>query len=151
MNLGAAGYGHDVRGYSGALAHLGRALLEHHTSGRRTSMWQLAMWHAASRAETVLVRRCARVDVLERRADEPVAAFARRIADPGASDRALASLPDLATGPGPVFAALLHGDVDLPPGSTAYALLPGPAAAGDLTQRTGLDLLSDLAPSPVVG
>ena len=50
-----------------------------------------------------------------------------------------------------MLALLLDGDVDLPAGSSAYTLLPGPGSVGDGALLTALDLLSALEPRASVG
>ena len=146
MNLGASGYGHNVRGYAAKLAHLGRSLLAYYAAGRRTTMWQLATWHAAARATSVAVRRDSAVDVYTRGTDEAVSDFASRLREAARSDASLSTMPPLGSGRGgqPVLAALTVGDVDLPAGSSAYALFPDVVGVSEVSLLSGLDLLSQL-------
>lgn len=107
-------------------------MIAYFASGARISMFDLALLHAAARGRRVLVRRRGEVRAFARGADETAEAFLRRMhADEGAEP---ATLPG-PEGP-PVFAALLRGDVDLPPGSTCYALyrerVVAPISASDL-------------------
>ena len=108
-------------------------LIAYFGSGVRTSMYDLALLHAAARAERVWLRaRDGSVVRLRREPGEDAAAFlARLTSEPGEP----AALADALTG-GPVLAALVHGDLDLPDGSTAYALfrerVVAPIAAADL-------------------
>lgn len=146
MNLGTSGYGHDVRGYASRLAALGRSLIGYYESGRRTTMWQLATWHAAARATSVAVRRGSRVDVYTRGRDEAVSDFAARLPVTARADESRSALPasdPVGTSP-PVLAVLNLGDVDLPAGSSAYALFPDVVGASDVRLLSGLDLLSQL-------
>ena len=81
-------------------------------------MLDLARLHAAARCQRVTVRgRVAEQYV--RRPGEAALAFHDRLRR-GRPDATDAALPP-ADGP-PVLAALFRGDVDLPPGSDAYAL-----------------------------
>ncbi len=153
MNLGSSGYGHDVRGYSAKLAELGRSLLGYHLSGRRTTMWQLAVWHAAARSASVAVRRGSGVDVYRRADQEAVSDFAARLDHAAAADASSATVPvaGLDHRGGPVLAVLDVGDVDLPAGSAAYALFPDVVGVSEVQLLSGLDLLSQLSPSGPAG
>ncbi|MFD9948437.1 MXAN_6230/SCO0854 family RING domain-containing protein [Nonomuraea sp. NPDC059023] len=134
LNLSAAGYGHQVAGSGDELAALGRALGE--AFEERVTMWELACWHAAGRAQEVLVRRRDGVVVrYERRPGEPVASFAARLsARAGAPE----GRPD-----GAELAMLVRGDVDLPADAGVYALYPDRCGGRRLEAA---DLLSGLAP-----
>lgn len=113
-----------------AISTIGPRMIAYFGSGVRPSMYDLALIHAASRAERVYLRG----DGL------------RAIARDGASPRVFldrlrresgvaAELPDA---PGSLFAALLEGDVALPAASDRYVLFPG-LVTGNLAAS---DLLS---------
>lgn len=107
-------------------------MIGYFASGARISMYELALLHAAARGQRVVVRGPDGLRGFERGADESAEAFLRRLrAGEGASP---AELP--AAEGAPVFAALLHGDVELPAGSVCYALFRerviAPIAASDL-------------------
>ncbi|MFI6503151.1 MXAN_6230/SCO0854 family RING domain-containing protein [Nonomuraea typhae] len=136
VNLSASGYGHRVAGSERELAGLGRALQD--AFRERVTMWELACWHAAGRAEEVVVRRRdGGLVTYRRRPGEPVTGFAARlIARAGAARTEVL--------PGEVaLAALVHGDVEVPAEAQVYALYPETAAGRRLEAA---DLLSGLAP-----
>jgi hypothetical protein len=111
---------HDIR-------RLCPDLIQYFASGVRPSMYDLARLHAAARCRRVLVRDGAGIRAVVRRPDESARDFLTRI---GGGEPA--TLPTDV----PVFAALLRGDLELPAGSTAYALfrerVTAPIAASDL-------------------
>jgi hypothetical protein len=132
---GVTGTFHAVHRHAVALGLLGATLPAYFASPARVRLGELAIWHAAARAHTVLVR--ARDGVLRsftRRSDEPVQAFAYRVAAGTDPD---ADLGD----PGRAQLAFLHrGDLVIGEGAAAYALFPAnlnpetvrPLAAEDL-------------------
>ncbi|MFI1660634.1 MXAN_6230/SCO0854 family RING domain-containing protein [Streptomyces sp. NPDC020472] len=145
----------SVAAHGDTLGRVGRDLYGYFTAGR-TTLWDLAVWHAAARTDTVTVLRRGRgtadeVWAYRRGADEPVPRFADRIRTGGAPDGRRtaedgpAAAAEAATGRH-VLLALLDGDV-APAGATGtvYRLLPGPvdgcgldaAAAGDLVAALG--------------
>ena len=65
-----------------------RALDENTRRGERVLLGELARWHAAARARTVLVRRSDGSLLRYDRSDEPAASVAARLADPAAAARA---------------------------------------------------------------
>ncbi|WP_157254235.1 MXAN_6230/SCO0854 family RING domain-containing protein [Nonomuraea typhae] len=136
VNLSASGFGHRVAESERELASLGRALQDAFLE--RVTMWELACWHAAGRAEEVLVRRRdGGLVTYRRRPGEPVAGFAARLI--ARAEAAPAEAP-----PGEVaLAALVHGDVEVPAEAQVYALYPETAAGRRLEAA---DLLSGLAP-----
>jgi hypothetical protein len=100
-------------------------LIDYFAWGARASMLDLALLHAAARCSRVFVRSSAAVHRFERGPQEDALAFLARLrtgatAANGAIQGAAALAELDATKPW--FAALLHGDVDVPDGSTAYAL-----------------------------
>ncbi|MCO5169510.1 MAG: hypothetical protein M9894_24485 [Planctomycetes bacterium] len=110
---------------AGAISRLCPALMGYFEGGARHDVHGLVLLHAAARARRVVVRGAAGVTTFERAPGEGPPAFLARLqaAEGGAPSLAL---PDL--GAGPVLAALLEGDLDLPPGSACYALLRGRTA-----------------------
>jgi hypothetical protein len=88
------------------------------SSGVRTSMFDLGLLHAAARCKRVFVRGQT-VSQFVRRPDESTESFHARLVR-GDADEPRARAPRV-DGP-PLMALLYRGDVDLPEGSSAYAL-----------------------------
>jgi hypothetical protein len=107
-------------------------MIGYFASGVRISMFELALLHAAARGQHVIVRGAAGVRGFARTANESAEQFLRRIR---AGEGAASAVLPAADGP-PVFAALVHGDLELPEGSVCYALFRerviAPIAASDL-------------------
>ncbi|MCK6546100.1 hypothetical protein L6R52_09545 [Myxococcota bacterium] len=107
-------------------------LVPYFESGTRPSMRDLALLHAAARADRVLLRGETLVRELVRRPREDTRAFHTRLRR-GIEERTHDALPPLSA---PVLAALFRGDVELPEKSDAYVLFPekvhGTLAASDL-------------------
>ena len=137
---GVTGTFHAVHRHSASLGLLGETLPRYFASPARVRLGEVAVWHAAARARTVLRRDGdGRVAAYRRRPDETVPAFASRIAagmdpDPVPSDPLRAQL------------AFVHrGDVAIAAGATVYALFPAnlnpetvrPLAAEDLAALLG--------------
>ncbi|MFR9778308.1 MXAN_6230/SCO0854 family RING domain-containing protein [Micromonospora sp. MS34] len=134
------GSNHSVARYSRTLARLTVAADEHFAAGRRVSLWELACWHAAERADTVLVRgRDGGLTGYRRSAGESAATFAGRLTARGPADGA-------PSGAQPRFAALVRGDVALPAGAQAYALHRAELDAERVTLLDAADLVAELAP-----
>jgi hypothetical protein len=93
-------------------------MMAYFASGVRPSLYDLALLHAAARCENVYVRSSAGARRFSRRPGEEPGAFHRRVVA-GEAEEERRQLPAFARG---VFACLFHGDVDLPAGSTCYAL-----------------------------
>jgi hypothetical protein len=113
-------------------------MIEYFGSGVRASMYDLALLHAATRGQRVWLRDTdGSVRLVRRTAGEHAVAFLARLRGDNAGEPA--RLAD-ALADGPVLAALLRGDVDLPAGSVAYALfrerVTAPIAAADLLAAT---------------
>jgi hypothetical protein len=112
-------------------------LIGYFGSGIRPSMYELAALHAAARARRVHLRApSGEVRALVRGPDEPAAAFLARIlqAPDERPGTAATPAPDAAPAPAlrldrPVLAALYRGDLELPEGSTCYALFQERAGA----------------------
>ncbi|MET9015381.1 MXAN_6230/SCO0854 family RING domain-containing protein [Streptomyces olivaceoviridis] len=154
----AEGY-HDVARHRGDLGRVGRDLYRYFAHGR-TTLWDLAVWHAAARGDEVLVVRRApaagTVDELwhyRRRDGEADTAFAARIRELEAPERrepaGSAAEADARAGEAAakkrVLLALVHGGV-APEGATGevYRLLPGPADGCGLAPLTAGDLVAAL-------
>ncbi|MFK3980901.1 MXAN_6230/SCO0854 family RING domain-containing protein [Micromonospora sp. NPDC050397] len=149
--LAGSGGQHSVYRYSRTLGRLTVAADRYFDGGRRISVWELACWHAAGRAGTVLVRhRNGEVVGYRRGRAEPAAAFAARLTAFGPPDehrsdehlfdeRVVES--DL---PLPGFAALVDGDVELAEGARAYALRRSRLDAGRVELLDAADLVGTL-------
>ncbi|WP_410793518.1 MXAN_6230/SCO0854 family RING domain-containing protein [Kribbella sp. C-35] len=143
VNLGAAGYGHNIAGYGGRLGLMAATLEEVHGSGDRVSLWEICCWHAAARADEIAVR-CADGSVVGYVRDpaEEAATFARRVVarlEPDRSwDEDAAKRAD--------FVAVLTGDVTPRAGAEVYALHPRLLDGASLSLIDAPYLLSALAP-----
>jgi hypothetical protein len=113
-------------------------MIDYFASGARPSMLNLALYHAAARAQRVFLRAAGAgpsdpVKLFVRRPGENPLSFHQRLVR-GEPDEPR-SRPPRADGP-PLLALLHRGDLDLPEGSTAYALfrerLTPSLAASDL-------------------
>jgi hypothetical protein len=109
-------------------------LIRYFEHGSRPTMFRLAAYHAAARAQRVLLRGPWATSELTRRPGEDAHGLLRRIIHAQA-DTLHEALPPL---DGPVFAALLEGDLSLPEGAEVYALFREAVAA----PRAAADLLS---------
>ncbi|MFD9410407.1 MXAN_6230/SCO0854 family RING domain-containing protein [Streptomyces sp. NPDC059989] len=147
---------HSVRAHQEDLARIGRDLFQYFSTGR-TTLWELAGWHAAARCgEVVVLRRTPRPSdpdelwTYRRRAGEDTAAFAARLVALGDPDTVLASpeveaLAGAAASGRSVLLALVDGDV-APAGArgSVYRLLPGPVDGCGLEQLAAGDLVAAL-------
>ncbi|MFD6491553.1 MXAN_6230/SCO0854 family RING domain-containing protein [Streptomyces sp. NPDC060188] len=144
---------HSVHRHSDDLGRIGRDLFQYFASGR-TTLWDLAVWHAAARTDEVAVIRRARPsDELwhyHRHAGESDLAFAARVRTLAAPERRCASPDAEARAAGAVakrhaLLALVHGGV-APEGATGsvYRLLPGPVDGCGLEPLTAGDLVAAL-------
>jgi hypothetical protein len=130
-----------VRRYSRTIGRLSAAADAYFSAGHRVSMWELACWHAAGRADTVVVRHRDGSRVAYRRATgETVADFAGRLVALGPADGA--DSPDVQ----PALAALVRGDVDLPDDAQVYALYRSRLDPARLRVLHASDLVAALAP-----
>ena len=136
VNLTAQGRLHSVGGYRAGLAHLGADLGAAFV--HRPTLWDLACMLAAARHRRVVVRDGATMCAVERRGDEGVLAFARRLRDRPATG------PTVTTA-APAFAALLDDDLSLPAGCRAFTLRPQRHQRGVEHLSAG-DLLAALTP-----
>ncbi len=107
--------------YGGHLALMAATLEEVHGSGDRVSLWEICCWHAAARADEIVVR-CADGSVVGyvRDPTEDLVTFARRLTARLEPDRGwdedAANRSD--------FAAVLTGDIAVRSGAEIYALHP---------------------------
>ncbi|MBT2539595.1 hypothetical protein J7E99_02440 [Streptomyces sp. ISL-44] len=147
---------HSVRTHVVDLARVGRDLFEHFSTGR-TTLWELAGWHAAARCpEVTVMRRTPRpadpdeLWTFRRRVDEDTAAFAARVVglcDPEDLVRSAAvdALAGRAASGRSAFLALVDGDVAPSRASgSVYRLLPGPVDGCGLEQLAAGDLVAAL-------
>ncbi|MFJ8646913.1 MXAN_6230/SCO0854 family RING domain-containing protein [Streptomyces sp. NPDC093546] len=141
---------HSVARHSRELGRIGKDLFQYF-SGGRTTLWDLAVWHAAARAEETAVLRGGELLYFTRHVGETLGSYARRIRTNRAPDarRAgedLVAMAARAAAGRRVLLALVDGAV-APEGAsgTVYRLLPGAvdgcgleqAAAGDLVAALG--------------
>ncbi|WP_433006089.1 MXAN_6230/SCO0854 family RING domain-containing protein [Kribbella sp. CA-294648] len=143
VNLGTAGYGHNIARYGGQLALMAAAMEEVHGAGHRVSLWELACWHAAARTDEVVVR-CADGSIVGylRGGSEDVTEFARRLTARLEPDRYW----DLDAANRADFVAVVTGDVDPKSGAEVYALHPHLLDPSNLTLVDAPHLLSTLTP-----
>ncbi|MEH0936659.1 MXAN_6230/SCO0854 family RING domain-containing protein [Micromonospora psammae] len=132
---------HSVARYSRTLARLSAAADEHFAAGRRVDLWEVACWHAAARAGTVLVRhRDGGTSTYRREPGEDEAAYTGRLTALGPT--AVGDVPAAAPG----FAALVRGDLPLAEGAQVYALYRGELDADRVRLLDAADLVAGLAP-----
>ncbi|MFI6036709.1 MXAN_6230/SCO0854 family RING domain-containing protein [Streptomyces sp. NPDC051315] len=160
LHLSAAEGYHSVHRHAADLGRAGRDLHQYFASGR-TTLWDLAVWHAAARADEVaVVRRAPRPGVGDelwhyvRRDGETDTAFAARVRALDAPERR--ERPETGGAPADelaaeaaakkrVLLALVHGGV-APERATGevYRLLPGPVDGCGLTPLAAGDLVAAL-------
>ncbi|MZF56269.1 hypothetical protein GTX53_20905 [Streptomyces sp. SID5594] len=147
---------HSVSRHVDELGRAGRDLYQYFSAGR-TTLWDLAVWHAAARTDEVAVSRRDGLVRYLRGAGEDTAAFARRIRTLRTPDTeephgtgskqgdGVAAMERAAAGKR-VLLAVVNGDAAPEKVSgTVYRLLPGPVdgcgldrvAAGDLVAALG--------------
>ncbi|MCB1216315.1 hypothetical protein KDL44_02920 [bacterium] len=114
----------NVANSNKAITAICPAFQEYYGSGLRCSVRDLMLIRAAAARRVIL--RGSSIRVIDRHAGEAPAEFLQRlIAEEGA--RTVAELePELQ---GNILATLLHGDLELPAGSSSYSLYPGSLAA----------------------
>ncbi|MFD0664538.1 MXAN_6230/SCO0854 family RING domain-containing protein [Thermocatellispora tengchongensis] len=143
VNLGVSGEIHDIDRHARSLARLASAMEDVYGLGDHVTLWELARWHAAARAEEVLIRHRDGTTTLHRRTPgEPPAAFAARLTplpSPAPAPTGDTPLPD--------FAALVTADVPLAPGAQVYALYPALLDPTTTTLLDAADLLTPLTPA----
>ena len=134
------GTNHAVWQHADTTGLVARALEESIRRGERVLLGELARWHAAARAQTVLVRR-SDGSLLRYDRSVDVASFAARLVDPAAADGTALTEDAAAAG----FAVLLHGDLPLRPGAEVFALHPLGLDAARLRLLAASDLVAALA------
>lgn len=108
----------NVENSKSAIAKLCPELIEYFSSGIRPSMFDLALLHGAARCERVMVRGREPKNFVRRNGEERIA-FYQRIVHGESDGHGLSSLE---LNNDQVLAVLFQGDLDLPEGSSAYAL-----------------------------
>jgi hypothetical protein len=138
---GVTGTFHAVHRHADALGRVGETLPRYFASPARVRLGELAIWHAAARAHTVIIRaRDASLASYSRQPGEPAAVFASRLTagtDPDAvvADPARAQL------------AFLHrGDVAIGERATVYALFPANLNPETVQPLAAEDLVAVLEP-----
>lgn len=141
---GVTGTDHAVHRHLSAMALLGWALTGYFASPARVRLGEVARWHAAARARTVLLRDSAGALTAFTRGDnEAILSFVERLAtgtgpDPGQPNPAEAGL------------AFLHrGDVPVAPGAAVYALFPADLDPASVRRLTADDLVASLLARPI--
>ncbi|MDC8757928.1 MXAN_6230/SCO0854 family RING domain-containing protein [Janthinobacterium fluminis] len=115
----------NVATSNSAITTICPAMMGYFGSGVRTSMYDLALLHAAARGGRVVLRGAGAMRAVARHDGEDNLAFLERLRG-GAGQRLEHYRPAPQR---PVFAALLTADVELPAQSAVYALKAGIAAA----------------------
>ncbi|MFE2303344.1 MXAN_6230/SCO0854 family RING domain-containing protein [Streptomyces sp. NPDC059445] len=144
---------HSVHRHGADLGRVGRDLFQYFTTGR-TTLWDLAVWHAAARTdEVVVVRRARSGGELwhyargEGESGPDFAARVRALTPPERTSPAedVDALAAEAAAKRHVLLALVHGGV-APEGASGsvYRLLPGPVDGCGLTLLTAGDLVAAL-------
>lgn len=143
VNLSAAGYGHSIVKYGGAVALMAAAIEEVHGAGDRVSLWELCCWHAAARTDEVVVRTSDGSIVGYLRGEgEDVSTFARRLTARLEPDRYW----DLDAASRADFVAVITADLDPKAGAEVYALHPHLLDPGSVNLIDAPHLLAALTP-----
>ncbi|WP_240107617.1 MXAN_6230/SCO0854 family RING domain-containing protein [Streptomyces sp. MUM 203J] len=149
VHLSSSGGHHSVGRHRTGLGRIGEDLSGYFASGR-TTLWDVAVWHAAARAEETVVVRDGELLHYTRRLGETLGGFARRIRTGGEPDLLRqADSPAAEAGRAAshkrVLLALVDGDV-APEGAsgTVYRLLPGAVDGCGLAQAAAGDLVAEL-------
>jgi hypothetical protein len=124
----------NVETSKAAIAKICPILMSYFASGVRPSMFDLSLLHAAARSQRVVLRG-RQLTQFVRRPGEGIREFHRRLVSVEADGLVAESVPK--DGP-PMLAMLYQGDIDLPSGSTSYALFRERATPN----LTASDLLS---------
>lgn len=142
LNLGGGSSVHNVEIHESALGELGAAVEDVFGLGDRVTLWELAGWNAAARGQEVIVRRGGGdLGRYVRRPGESTATFAGRLIALTPPDAELSdALPA-----GIEYAALIHGDVELPDGASVYALYPWRLDPTKLRLLDAADLAAEFA------
>ena len=135
------GTNHAVWRHASTTGLVAKALDESIRRGERVLLGELARWHAAARARTVLVRRSDGSLLRYDRSNESVASFAARMVDAASADGTASAVDAAAAG----FAVLLRGDLPLGAGAEVFALHPLELDAARLRLLAASDLVAALA------
>lgn len=146
----ASGGYHSMDRHREKLGQIGAGLFQYFTA-RRTSLWDLAVWHAATRAEETVVLRDRELLHYSRRLGETLGSYARRVRTGLSPDLRRRPADDPAAAAARVAAgkrvllALVDGAV-APEGAsgTVYRMLPGPVDGCGLEQAAATDLVAQL-------
>ncbi|MCA9700753.1 MAG: TerD family protein, partial [Myxococcales bacterium] len=113
----------NVASSNAAITRICPETITYFASGSRMDMRTLALLHAAARCRRVVLRaRTGEAREFVRREDEGVEDFFTRLLGEGGEPTSLLQGEALALGDAPVLALLHRGDLDLPEGSSIYAL-----------------------------
>jgi stress response protein SCP2 len=135
------GTNHAVWQHAGKTGLVARALDESIRRGERVMLGELARWHAAARARTIIVRSTDGSLVRYDRSDETAADFAARLANP-ATGSTTASAGEVGAAS---FAVLLRGDIPVVHGAEVFALHPLELNASTIRLLAASDLVAALA------
>ncbi|MFF3325288.1 MXAN_6230/SCO0854 family RING domain-containing protein [Streptomyces sp. NPDC002889] len=142
---GVTGTHHAVWRHANALATLAHRLTDLFASGVRVGLGELAVWQAAARAATVVLRHTdGSQSVYRRRDGEDVAGFAARIGSPDTDAHAGFDGDEVSNEPR--LAYLLRGDLELPDGSEVFALYPLGQDAARVRLLAVADMVTALGP-----
>ncbi|MFG2040474.1 MXAN_6230/SCO0854 family RING domain-containing protein [Dactylosporangium sp. NPDC048998] len=149
-SLTTKGYGHNVGQHGARLGRVAADLWEHFAAGNRATLLDVAAWHAAARADRVVVAHAdGSATTIPAAAPAEVAAAVRAAASlSGASGTAgiPASARTFAAAADPDrLAAIAGGDV----AEGSLALLVDGAAGAPWTPVSAADLLAGLVPAPL--
>jgi hypothetical protein len=139
VNARVTGTDHAVHRHHDTLATIAAALTDSFAAGTRVTLGELARWHAAARADQVIVRDGNRLSRYARRGGEPVDAFASRLAT---ADRDGQGVPQ--DGSTAALQLLVRGDLPTPDGAEVYALHPAGLDAAMVRLLTASDLAGAL-------
>ncbi|SCG71995.1 MXAN_6230/SCO0854 family RING domain-containing protein [Micromonospora coxensis] len=140
VTLAGSGATHSVADYSHRLGQLAIAADGYFDGGFRPSLWEVACWHAAARADLVQVRADG-VRAYHRQPGESLRDFAARLTHLGPAEETSAGQPQPAT-----FAALVRGDAPVRDAARVYALHPDGLDTARVRRHTAADLVAQLAP-----
>jgi hypothetical protein len=135
---GVTGINHAVHRHVDSLAVIGAGMGSYFASPARVRLGEVALWHAAARSHTVLLRSPdGALAAFTRDGDEPVAAFHRRIVTTAGTPAS----------PRPAGLAFLHrGDAPVTPGAEVYALRPASLDPATVHLLAAEELAASLIP-----
>ncbi|MFB7271565.1 MXAN_6230/SCO0854 family RING domain-containing protein [Streptomyces sp. NPDC056244] len=141
-----SGTDHAVHRHVDKVALLGRSLNDLFASGARVGLGELAVWQAAARAGTVVVRHTdGSASTYRRREGEGILAFAARIGSPDQDPMDVHGQDRGLDPAGAELAFLVRGDIALAGGSQVYALHPAGLDADAVRLLTATDVVNALA------